>query len=870
MPEPTARSTSKTGVSVTEAARAGLGLRSALRMMRWELRGSQTRLLFWTLCLAVGVGAVVGVAGLGASLESALRSEARSLLAGDLAIRHGRTLPDDVLELLRETGHETATVREVIGGARRAEARDSGANSLMVGIKAVEGGYPFYGQVEIEQPLRDDLLTTPLQDVLESGDALVGRELLQRLGLGVGEHLLLGGERVRIVGVVASEPDRLPGTVAIGPRVLVHRRVLDASGITGFSGFARNKTLLSLGPGGDAEAAEQIAERLRAALESQSGVRVETFADAQPSLRRDLERMENYLGLAALLSLLIGGVGIAQGVSSWINTRIDSLAILKCLGTRPVEVFLLYLAQAVLLGLVGSLAGCLFGLVVLWGVPQLLSEFVPVETVRLWQPAAYLRGVALGVGVSIAFSVPPLLSVLRVPPSRVFRRTADPLPGSKSLPALAFLVSLLAIGALAALQSGSLLLAVLFVAGVAATVAALSGAAYVVSRGAGSLANERQAYWLRHGLSALSRPGAGTLGAIVALGLGLFVITTMSIVQAHLRAQIEGELPRDAPSAFLVDIRPEQWDGVEQTLREAGARQLDSVPVVRARITAIDGTAADELVRPDNRWALGREQRITYLAQIPDGNTILEGAWWSDDPERGEISLEAEYAETIGAQLGSTLTLRTGGQELAAEVTSLREVNWEGFGINFFLVAKPGLLDGAPQIRLASARLPQEQEQAAQDAVAEAYPNVLFVPIREMLDRILVLLGRLILGVRVLGGFVILSGLAILFGAVATSHAQRGREVALMKTLGMTRFDVLRAFSIEYALVGLAAAMIAVLGALVVSAFVVVREMEIAWTWQPTVLASVLLGGTALSVVAGTLASTRALARRPIESLREE
>ncbi|MEM6705018.1 MAG: FtsX-like permease family protein [Acidobacteriota bacterium] len=844
-----------------------LRLATAARLMRWELRGSRSRILFWTLCLAVGVGAVVGVAGLGSSLESALRREARALLAGDLAVRSNGELPDVIQQTLdAEEGLQQVRVREVLGVARRAETRPSGANSVLVAIKSIDGPYPFFGEIGFgDTTFSADAATGSLADELGDDAAVVAPELLSRLGLQIGDSILLGQEPLRIAATVVSEPDRLPGTVAIGPRLFVHRRVLDRSGITGFSGFTRNKTLLAVA---DGASADELAERLRTAAGENSSVRVETFADAQPSLRRELDRLENFLGLAALLSLLIGGVGIAQGVNSWISSRLDSLAILKCLGVRPREVLWLYLLQSLLLGLTGSLFGCLFGLFVLWGVPQLLADFVPADAVRLWQPTALLRGLLLGVGVALAFSLPPLLSVLRVPPNRVFRRTAQPLPGSSWLPALALLSALFTVGGLAALQSGSAMLASAFVGGVLVTVVGLTVGAYAVARVARRLIRPKQPHWLRHGLAALSRPEAGTLGAIVALGLGLFVILTMTLVQAHLEAQIEGELPSDAPSAFLVDIRPEQWAGVEQLLQDGAAESIDSVPVVRARLASIDGTPSEELVTDDNRWALAREQRVTYLDDLPDDNELVAGELWADD-DLLELSLEEEYAREIGAELGSTVELRSGEQSVELRVTSLRSVQWEGFGINFFLVAEPGALDSLSQIRLAAVRLPPDAEQGVQDAVAEEYPNVLFVRIREMLDKILILLGRLLTGIRVLGGFTVLSGLAILFGAVATSHARRGQEVALMKTLGMTRLDVLRSFAVEYALVGLAASTIASAGALAAAAWVVVREMEIAWRWQPMTVAAVLVFGTLLSVIAGTLASTRALARPPIDSLRD-
>jgi putative ABC transport system permease protein len=367
----------------------------------------------------------------------------------------------------------------------------------------------------------------------------------------------------------------------------------------------------------------------------------------------------------------------------------------------------------------------------------------------------------------------------------------------------------------------------------------------------------------------------------------------MAEVESQLAAQFDRELPKDAPTAFLVDIQTDQWQGVQRVLREAGATSIDSVPVVMARLTAIDGRsvldlAGDRDPRPrdesrnrrndederrregaSRRWALTREQRLTYLDRLPDDNRIVEGSLWSD-PARAEVSLEQEFAADLGAKVGSVLGFDIQGVPLELAVTSIRTVRWESFGINFFLVVEPGVLESAPQLRLAATRLPAAGEQLAQDVLAVEHPNVTMLPVRAVLERVTGILRRIGLGVRFLGAFTVVAGLAILAGAVAASSARRGREVALRKTLGMTRRGVAGVFAVEYALIGLVAGAIGAAGGGLLAWAVLTRGMEVTWRFEPGVYAVALLGTAALSVLAGLAASWRSLQQRPIAALRAD
>jgi putative ABC transport system permease protein len=585
--------------------------------------------------------------------------------------------------------------------------------------------------------------------------------------------------------------------------------------------------------------------------------------------------MERFLGLIALLSLLVGGVGVGQAIRVWIAGRSDAIAILKCLGLRPRETFLLYLGQAAALGLAGSLAGCALGLGISAVLPLFLRDIVPPELLDWWQPVALLRGIALGLGTTVVFAVPPLTSVLRVPPARVLRQNAEPLRGTRAASIGSALLLVLGSGALAGAQAGEALLGLQFTAGLAGTTVALAAAAWTLvrvvrrlPRGAGGRV------WLRHGLASLARPGAATLAAIVAIGLGLLVVFATQQVQSQLRARMEAEIPDDAPSAFFADIQPDQWEPLGRLLDEERATAVVSVPVVVARVRSIDGLPTAELVegrgaRGGRRWALTREQRLTYLERLPEGNRIVAGKLWSD-PERHELAVDEEFAGDLGARLGSEIEFDVQGVPMTFVVTSLRAVDWESFGLNFFIVVEPGALENAPQIRIATAKLPTGDEQRIQDLVVSQFPNVTVVLVKDVLERIVTLLRRVGWGISFLGAFTLAAGLVILAATVGVESSRRGREVALLKTLGMRRGGVVALFATEYALLGVVAGVIGAAGGGLVAWIALTRGMELEWKLDPAAFAIAVMTAVALAVLAGAGASAGALRRRPVEVLRSQ
>ncbi|MHC4922570.1 MAG: ABC transporter permease, partial [Planctomycetota bacterium] len=477
--------------------------------------------------------------------------------------------------------------------------------------------------------------------------------------------------------------------------------------------------------------------------------------------------------------------------------------------------------------------------------------------------------------VAVLFALPPLTALWRVSPARVLRADAEPLPAPT---AVRWTVGILLVGGLFAAswaQARDLKLAAAFTGALFVTGGVLALGAKFAMWATAHLPRRGLGPYLAHGLAAMGRPAAGTTGAIVALGLGVLTVMGMYLVETRLDRGLRNAVPPDAPSAFMVDIQPDQWEGVRELLQDEGAIGVQSVPVVMARLGEIDGESVVERAKSAkargekgrSRWVLTREQRLTWSAELPKDNVIVEGELWSD-PDRAEVSIEKEFAEDLGVGVGSTIVVDVQGVPVELLVSSIRTVEWQTFGINFFLVVEPGVLDDAPQFRIAVARLEEGADQKAQDRLAAAFPNVTLFQVRPIVDRVAGLLRRIAAAVRLLGAFTIVAGIVILAGAVSATTLRRSREAALLKTLGITRVGVARLLAAEYGACGLVAGLLGGLGALALSwGFLEkVAELPADLPVLGLPLAAVLTAvGTALF---GVLASGRALAVRPMEALR--
>lgn len=842
-----------------------------LRMVLRQSRGGRGRLLFFASCIAVGVAALVGVSALVDAIEAGLHARSRELLGGDMEVASRRPLPDISAHLPaghREVGRVDVTTLPTM-------VQNAAGESRLAEVKALDvkrGRYPLAGGLV----LRPD---RPLHELLDEHSVIVTPELERDLGLALGSELRIGGERFEVRGVVAQQPERLQFSFVFGPELLLSRTGLERAGLLGAGSRVRYRSLLAFAEGTDAQALAQIERELLASLPGGGTfVEVETHDQAQPRLRNTLDRVRRYLGLVALLSLLLGCTGVAQIVSTWIAQSAQHTAVLRCLGFRPRDVLVLHLGHVLLIAVLGSAAGSLIGL----SLPVLASgarpELIPSPDLSAIAGGALAQGVGLGAFVALLFCVPPLTAIWKVSPALVLRSEAAPLPVPRVVRALSSALCAAGVFVAAWSQARDPLHALAFALGVAALAGLLFGGAAALQRAVGLLPRARLPALLWQGAAALVRPGAGTRSSIVALGLGTLVVLAISLAEDIVQAEVSAALPDDAPSVFLADVQPDQWQGIEALGARHGARNVQNAPVVMARLSHIDGRPVSELVRERARagddaqrasWVFTREQRVTWQARLPDHNTIVEGALWHR-PELAELSIEQDFARDLGVGLGSRLAFDVQGVPMEFVVTSLRKVEWRSFAPNFFLVTEPGYLDDAPQFQIGAMRVDAAVEQSLQDALTEQYPNVTVIRVRGIIERVASILDQVALGVRMLGGFAVLTGLVILIGTVAATQLRRAREAALLKTLGVTRARVAAMFAWEYALRGAVAGALGAAGAYVLAYGFTSQVLELSRPPSLALCALAVLCATLLSVLGGLLASLRALWVRPLVVLRQE
>ena len=835
-----------------------------------ESRGSRARLFFFTLCLAVGVCAVVGVAGITAAIRDGIEHKSRQLLACDLRVSSNFDLPPELEPLVGEEPKvRMAEVRELKSMVSIEGAADTDSNSLAISqlaeIKAVQTGYPFYGSLRTAPPGG--------RARLDSDSALAGPGLFSSLHVRIGDSISIGGASFTLIGEVVDEPDQMNFSMMLGPRVFLSLSGLERTNLVQFGSRVRHRALFALS-GRTTDQIRELAERIRDEVPNPQNLTVETRESAQAQISEGIGRVESFVGLVALLSLVLGGIGVSQISRAWIADRMADIAVRRALGFRPREILVLYLAQVLALATIGSLIGALIGALLPQLAPLLAPEFFAGLQLTPWQPQALLTGMLLGISIALVFAIPPLTAVWRISPARVLRAEAEPLRAPRLIQLASYLTVLIGVYACAYFQARSALLALSFTGGLFAMAALLALAAHLITALTAKLPRGRLSPYLVQGLAALSRPGHGTAAAVVTLGLGILIVTTLVLVDERLEAELEGILPERAPTTFMIDIQPDQWKAVEQVLESEAADHIDSVPVVTARLTAIDGVSIQELqanasdgsTRGRRNWALGREQRLTWLEQLPASNQLLEGQLWSL-PGQHEVSVEEGFAEELGLELGSKIEIDLQGVPFELTVSSLRSVDWKSFSINFFLVAEPGLFEAAPHYRVATARMSEETESRVQDLLASKFSNVTIIKVRAIIEKVSGVMQQMAFAIRLLATFAVLVGIAVLAGAVSSNGAHRAREAALLKALGVTRRQVLQFFAVEYAVVGALAGLIGVGGALVAAYLILDRWLELAPEFSSTTPILALLASVLAATLSGLAASTKAIRARPLSTL---
>ena len=833
--------------------------RLALTLARREMRGGIRGFRVFIACLALGVAAIAGVGSLADGVTHGLRDDGRRLLGGDveLSFTHREATPEQRV-------HLAAAGRVAVVAEMRAMARAGDARTLSE-LKAVDGAYPLVGGLRLAGG-------TTLAAAIAAGDgqwgAAVERAVLARLALQIGDRLRVGEQDYVIRGVIESEPDRGANVFTLGPRVLVSLDSLGGTGLVQPGSLIRWQYRVALA---DPAGGERFLADLKTRF-PEAGWRIRSVADAAPGLQRWVDRIAMFLTLVGLTALLVGGVGVANAVRSFVDGRIATIATLKCIGATGGLVLATYLVQVMAMAAIGIVLGLAIGA----AVPLVAAPFVAgalgVAVAGGVYPAALGLAAVYGVLVAFAFALWPIARARDVPAAALFRSLiAPPRTWPRADVALATLVAVLALAGLAVATSLDRRLGAGFVAGAVACFVVFRLAAGAIGHVA-RIAPAPRSPMLRLALANLHRPGGNLPGIVLSLGLGLTVLAIISLVHGNFSRALQTQLPAIAPSFFFIDIQPDQLEEFDTVLRSApGVGVVQRVPNLRGRITRLNGVPVDEaVVAPEARWAIGSDRGLTYARTLPPDARLVAGTWWPADYSGPPlVSFDAQIAAGMGLRLGDTITLNVLGRELTARIANLRAIDWTTLGINFTLILAPGALEGAPQTWIATAQVDRAHEDALERLLVERLPNVSAIRIRDALGAVETMLDGIARAARLTAGVTLLAGALTLAGAIAATQRRRIYDAVILKVLGARRREILRALLVEFGLIGVAvSALAAALGG-VAAWILVTRYLKLDFAWLPSTVFTVVAVSTVAVILIGLAGTWRALGHRPAASLRQ-
>jgi putative ABC transport system permease protein len=838
-----------------------LWLRFALR----ELRGGLQGFYVFITCIALGVMAIAGVGSVAASLGDGLGREGQVILGGDLSFTLiQREATADEQAFLKGLGLTSSAA------TLRAMARTSDGNATLVELKAVDRAYPLFGSIVLDPP-------SSLESALAARDGVYGAAadpvLLARLDLKPGARVTVGNATIAIRAALTSEPDKLAGGIGFGPRLLVSEAALRATGLVQPGSLVRWHYRVKLSENNDA-AVKTAAAQAHTKFPD-AGWDIRNRSNASPSLERNVERFTQFLTIVGLTALLIGGVGVGNAVKSHLDRKREVIATMKALGATGRGVFATYLTQVMALSLIGSLIGVVLGAILPFAVAWSIGSLIPLPI----QPAVHLGGLLLallyGLLTALAFALWPLGRAHDVPVGTLFRDAVAPQP---QWPRRIYVV----MTALAAIVLATLAILLAYDRRVAAIYVATAAAVFVLLRLVASVlmfaarhAPRARSTSLRMAIANIHRPGALTQTVVLSLGLGIALLVTVIEIDGNLRQQFTAALPEKAPSFYFLDIPADTAARFDASVRaQAPAATLEEVPMLRGRIVSANGIPAEEIKpKSDAAWALQSDRGITYTSEIPAGSRVIEGKWWRPDYNGPPlVSFEKRIADGIGLKLGDEVTVNVLGRNITATVANMRLVDWQSLGLNFVMVYSPNAFAGAPHTHLASLTYQggstAAQEGAIIKSVAQEFPMVTTVRVKDALEAVGTIVANLVLAIRGASAITLLAAALVLGGALAAGHRHRVYDAVILKTLGATRLRLLGAYVLEYLLLAAATAVFGVLSGSLTALLIVTDLMNLSFVWQLWPALAATLGAVAVTVTLGLAGTFTALGQKPAPVLR--
>ncbi len=821
---------------------------------RRDLRGSKAGLRLLAICLFLGVATLAGIGSLTNAILANLSDRGQVILGGDIEMEVAQryATPQERAAFAR-AGRVSETVR-----MRAMATRSDSSSSVLAELKGVDAAYPLYGDLK--------LAPGALSQRPTGNSVAIAPALFEKLGVRVGDQIRVGDAQLRIIGVIAEEPDRVGDGFTLGPVMII-----DKAGITTtqlvqpgslFTTRYRIKLPANANPG-------EEAARLSAQFPG-GGWEVQDRTNGAPGTRRFIERLGQFLALVGLTALVVAGIGVGNGVASWLEGKRSSIATLKVLGAASQTIFQAYLYQIIIVALAAILFGLGVGAATPWIVAQLAGDALPVSPRLAVYPVPLGVAAIYGLLIALLFSLAPLARARAVTAASLFRTGVEgnalpTLPVIGAIIGIAGLIALLAIG-----TAREPVFAAVFIACVLGLLALLTALGAAIRWIAARLPRPRQPL-MRLALANLHRPGAQTGRLVVALGLGLTLFSTLAFIQTSFNRQIESTIPKKAPSFFALDIPKDVADRFRASvLAVAPKADIAMVPQLRGPVVALGTKRVAEMKDiPDDAWFLRGDRGLTFAADLPPGSRIVSGKWWpSDYAGPPLVSIDVEAARAVGLKVGDRITISVLGVEIEAEIASLRSISWDTMGFNFVLVFSPGALEGAPYTLAATITTDAAKDAGVARAVSAEFPAVSMIKIKDVITQVGDLLRQLGAAVAVAASVAVLAGIAVLLGAIAAARRSRAYDTVLLKLLGATRGQVLTAQIIEY---GILAAILSLLALGIGGAagwYVITQVFDLGWTPDWGIVAATIAGGGIGTLVLSLIGSLPALGIRPAEALR--
>jgi putative ABC transport system permease protein len=825
-------------------------LKLALRTLLREWRSGELGVLL--LALTTAVAALTGVGFLVGRIDTAVREQATQVLAADIRISSTQPLPDSWLIAAAAQGVQAARIETLLSVVFR------GDDSQLTNIEAVSAGYPLRGTLLVaDQPFATGVAT---QSIPPPGEVWPSSKLLATLGGAVGTRLAIGAGTFTVTRVLISRPDQGANLADLAPTLIMNLKDLPATQLIQPGSRVSYSGLFAAGPAVMRAFRPWLLEHMR------PEDRLRDVRDASPQLESAVDRAGRFLTLASLVSVLLCSIAVAMSARQYVRRHLDAVALLKTLGATRAFTLSVSLIQLVMVALLASVLGSIIGFVAQEWLLRAVRDLLGTASLPPADLAPLGMGVSAALAVLAGFALPPLLQLARVPPLRVLRRDVGPPP---PVVILAFGPAVVVIVGLVWWAVRDMRLALQFLIGLITFLAVLAGAGWALVTLCGRLRGRVGVAW-RYGIANLNRRRADSMVQIAAFGAGLMVLLVLGVVRDDLEGDWRRSLPADAPNYFFVNIPPADRVQFTAVLEQQGARLSRMLPMLRGRLTAINGQDVESMRFADGqgRGFSGREQNVTWASVLGDDNQIIAGSWWPPDYHGApQVSLATEFQQSLGVGVGDAVSFNIGGEPFTATVASIRKVKWDSFQPNFFVVFSPGVLDAVAGTFLTSAYFrPADPHVMAQ--LARRFPSVSIFNVDDLLSQVRGIIDKAILAVRSVFAFTLFAGLVVLLAAVQSSREERRFESAMLRTLGATGATVWQGVIAEFAALGLLAGALAVAGAALAGAFVATRVLQVPYAFDPWLPVFGIAGGALLVCGSGWLATRSVISQPPMLTLR--